>query len=208
MKKILTLVTLLLFSAGAYATSTPTNDREKLSVEEGTRGEIGSRFQDIDLLIQNEGPAEFGDEIAVTSPSSVNQTERTTTLSSWRSSGMNDHLVRKQHRKHLQRANTNRTKTLKAKRERQKHQRAEKRTVMNIDSGMLGILSFVFGLVGFLVVWFFWPVGLLFAITAIVLGAIGMSGDKRIFALAGLILGVLTIVIPVLLIAVILAAFF
>lgn len=72
-----------------------------------------------------------------------------------------------------------------------------------------GILSLVLGLLGFIFGWVLWPVGLLFAVLAIVFGAIGMSGGRRGkgMAIAGLIFGILTIVLPVLIVALIIAAF-
>lgn len=77
----------------------------------------------------------------------------------------------------------------------------------NNGGSAFGILALVFGLLGFLLAFVLWPVGLLFGITAIVLGAIGLGGGRsgRGMAVVGLILGILTIVIPVLIIALVIA---
>lgn len=75
--------------------------------------------------------------------------------------------------------------------------------------GVLGILSFIFGIIGLLIGFtiILWPLALLFGIVAIILGAIGLGvGGSKVFSILGLILGILTILIPVLLFAVILAA--
>jgi hypothetical protein len=79
----------------------------------------------------------------------------------------------------------------------------------NDGGSAFGILALVFGLLGFLLGWLFWPIGLIFAILAIVFGAVGMSGGRsgRGMAIAGLVFGILTIVLPVLIMALIIAAF-
>lgn len=209
MKRFLTLITLLTFSVGVYATSTPTNDKEKSPVEEGTRGEIASPSHDATLLGQNEGPAVSGDAVAATtsSHSSATQIGTVTTPNNLQSFDTEDYLLQKQRRHRLQNVKSTRDKTVKAKRERQKRQRAEKPSRTHDGSGILGILALVFGLLGFLLGWFFWPIGILFGLTAIILGAIGLGGEQRGMALVGLIFGILTIVLPVLIVALIIAAF-
>ena len=73
---------------------------------------------------------------------------------------------------------------------------------------IFGILSFVFGLLAFGFAWAVWPFGLAFAILAIIFGIVGLAGDYtgRTLALIGLILGVLTIILPVFIVAVLAAA--
>lgn len=71
---------------------------------------------------------------------------------------------------------------------------------------IIGILALVFGILAFLLGWVLWPVGLLFAITAIILGAIGIGRDSgRVMAIIGMILGILAILIPILIVALLLA---
>ena len=208
MKRFLTLITLLTFSVGVYATSTPTNDKEKTPVEEGTRGEIASPSQDVALLGQNEGPS-VSNDIVVPSEvdqASANKISTIHTTNKVQKIDADAFLLQKQRRKRLRSVKHTRTKTLKAKRERRKRQRAEKPSRKHASGGIIGILALVFGALGFVLAWVVWPVGILFAITAIILGAIGMGGEKRGLALGGLILGILTFLIPVLIVAIIIAA--
>jgi hypothetical protein len=74
-------------------------------------------------------------------------------------------------------------------------------------SAVFGILALVFGIVGFALGWIFLFGGLFLAIGAIVFGAIGMSGGRpgKGMAVAGLILGILTIILPILILGLILA---
>jgi hypothetical protein len=72
---------------------------------------------------------------------------------------------------------------------------------------VIPILALVFGFLGITIGWFFWPIAILFGLSAIILGAIGMGSnyDGRGLAIAGLILGILTILLPVLIVGLILA---
>jgi len=67
------------------------------------------------------------------------------------------------------------------------------------EGPIFGILSFIFGLLG----WVTFP--LLFGLAAIVLGIIGLKRELNGLAIAGLILGVLLLIIMVLVVAVLLA---
>jgi hypothetical protein len=69
------------------------------------------------------------------------------------------------------------------------------------DSATFGILAFFCGIVGMVLAWFAWPAGLLFAVLAIIFGIVGLSGGRsgNLFALAGLLLGIATILLPLLL---------
>lgn len=80
-------------------------------------------------------------------------------------------------------------------------------TRTNNGGSTFGALALVFGLLGFLLGFLFWPLGLLFAVMAIVFGAVGVSGGRsgKGMAIAGMILGILTLLIPVLIIALLIA---
>ena len=62
-----------------------------------------------------------------------------------------------------------------------------------------GMLSLIFGVIGFVFAWFLWPIGLALAICAIIFGVIGLSGGRPGggMALAGLLLGIATILLPI-----------
>jgi hypothetical protein len=78
----------------------------------------------------------------------------------------------------------------------------------NGGGSVIGILALVFGILGFLLAFLLWPVGLLFGITAIVLGAVGIGTDRgQVMSIVGLVLGILTLLIPVLVVALLLAVF-
>lgn len=63
-----------------------------------------------------------------------------------------------------------------------------------------GMLSLIFGVLGFVFAWFLWPLGLALALCAIIFGVIGLLGGRsgRGMAIAGLVLGFLTLLLPVL----------
>lgn len=71
----------------------------------------------------------------------------------------------------------------------------------------IGAVSLVFGILGFLVGWILWPIGLAFALLAIVFGIFGMVTGRGVgMSIAGFILGLLTIILPVLIVALLIAA--
>lgn len=205
MKRFILLITLLTFSVASYATSTPTNDKEKSPVAEGIRGDIASPSQDVTILGQDEGPAITNDEAIVTT-SNNSSASQIGVLSTPKSIEASEIVLKKQRKKRVRGVKAAKTKTLKAKRQRNKRERAQRPSRKHDGGGILGILALVFGILGFLLAWFVWPLGILFALTAIILGAIGLGGENRGMSLVGLILGILTILIPVLIIAVIIAA--
>lgn len=105
-------------------------------------------------------------------------------------------------------------KSKKQKRLKQHRQKTRKDRIKRVKRGKRthagkapGILSLVFGILGLLIGWTaVWFIGLLFALMAIIFGAIAIGSDRgRGMGIAGLILGILTIIVPVLLIALILA---
>lgn len=102
---------------------------------------------------------------------------------------------------------SHKAKVTKEKKQRIRPFKLLKKLKQQEGDSILGILALVFGILGFIIAWVFFPLGLLFAIAAIVLGAIGMGGGRsgRGMAIGGLILGILTIVIPILIVALILA---
>lgn len=208
MKRFILLITLLTFSVASYATSTPTNDKEKSPVTEGIRGDIASPSQDVIILGQDEGPAIASEEAIVTTSnnSSASQIGVLSTPKNIEALEASEIVLKKQRKNRVRGVKAAKTKTLKAKRQRQKRERAQKPSRKHDGGGILGILALVFGILGFLLAWFVWPLGILFALTAIILGAIGLGGENRGMSLVGLILGILTILIPVLIIAIIVAA--
>ena len=203
MKRIFMLLTLLTFSVATFATSTPTNDKEKSPVKEGVRGEIAAPANDIQALGPQESPVDIAGVDAV-----VNHQNTSTSTSQAPLGGITkiDADAHRIQRHNLTKVKRQRTKITRDKYKRMKRERAKKPHRKHGGGGIIGLLALIFGLIAILLGWFFWPIGLLFGLSAIILGAIGLGGENRGMALAGLILGILTILIPVLLVAVLIAA--
>jgi|GEM_PF-5209414 len=203
MKKLFILITLVAFSIGGFATSTPTHGTEKDPVLEGQRGVVAAPAVDFDALEQAEGPAIAVEAMEIETPDTKPEVVAPAAVKA-------DKKLSKKELKAKVRKDRKKVKAKfkaeKAKRKKIKRERPGKTKRSHEGGGTIGILAIVFGGLGFILAFVAFPVGLLFAIAAIVLGAIGMGGEKRGLALGGLILGVLTILIPVLLVAVILAA--
>ena len=203
MKRIFMLLTLLTFSVATFATSTPTNDKEKSPVKEGVRGEIAAPANDIQALGPQESPVNIdGVDAVVNNQNTSESTTRTPLRGINKFDGDTQRIMR--HR--MTKVKHQRTKITRDKYKRMKRERTKKPRRTHGGSGILGLLALIFGLIAILFGWFFWPIGLLFGLSAIILGAIGLGGERRGMALAGMILGILTILIPVLLIAVLIAA--
>ncbi len=203
MKRISILLMLLTLSVASFATSTPTNDKEKAPVKEGVRGDIAGPSHDLSAV----GPQETANvEASIQASNNFNATvgKKGYSVQKIDAEGYANIQVE---RKRVRKVKETKVKTLKHKRTKVKRERSKKPRGKHAGGGILGLLAFVFGLLGFLFGWFLWPVGLLFGLTAIVLGALGLGGERRGLALAGLILGILTIVLPVLIVALLIAAF-
>jgi hypothetical protein len=196
MKKIGLLILLCMFSVASFATSTPSGDKEKsmkTSVNPGIatpEASITAGMIDDNELVGTPASAAAEEAVAQEAPKAVSDVEATT--------GATEKVVYFQNAKKQQRFE-------------KRVEKVKKRIAKKQDGGssILGVLALVFGLLGFLLGWLIWPIGLLFAIAAIILGAIGMGGGRpgKGMAIVGLIFGILTIVLPVLIIALLIAAF-
>lgn len=202
MKKLSILIALVAFSMGGFATSTPTHGTEKNPVIEGNRGEVATPSMDFRAMEQAEGPSLAVEAEEIVTPEA--KTDAAVPAIVAKDYKLSKKALKSKIRKE-RKARKAKIKTQRVKRHKVKRERPGKEKRSHDSGGTLGILALVFGILGFVLAWIFFPVGLLLAIAAIVLGAIGMGGEKRGMALGGLIMGILTILIPVLLIGLIFA---
>lgn len=188
MRKLSLLLLFCSFAMFAMATSTPSGDKEKsarMDVTPGMAAPSVSTLQGVitDEMLTEETVAETAEITPKTENAIVADAPVVT-------------------EKVIHFDNAKKQKRFDKKVEKIKNKIARK----NEGAPVISILALVFGIVGFLVAFFFFPIGLLFGLTAIVLGAIGMGKSSgRGMAIVGLIMGILTILIPVLLVALILA---
>lgn len=188
MRKLSLLLLFCSFAMATMATSTPSGDKEKSSRMEVAPGMAAPSSSTLQGVISDE----------MLAAETIAETAETTTETP--SPVVADAPVPTERVVHFD--NAKKQKRFDKKVEKIKNKIARKQG----GTPIVPLLALIFGIVGFLVAFVFFPIGLLFGLTAIILGAIGMGkGEGRGMAIVGLIMGILTILIPVLLIALVLA---